>query len=88
MFFRWKKADLVTDLMWDWIERVESRSTPRLRTSGDGERVELSMVRRKSPTFLSRVLVANSIRFDDVQVFISRRQLTRDWGGGGQRVLC
>jgi len=51
MFFRWKKADLVMDLMWDWKERVESRSTPRLRTSGDGE-----MVRRKPPTFLSRAL--------------------------------
>ena len=27
MFFKWKKADLVTDLMWEWKERVESKLT-------------------------------------------------------------
>lgn len=39
--------DLVRKLMWDWNERVKSRSTPRLWTSEDGEILELSMVKRK-----------------------------------------
>jgi len=56
---------------------VELRSTPKLQTSGYGEMVEPSMVRRKSPTLLSRFLGATTMssvlllfilsRFDDVQ---------------------
>eukprot|EP00064_Thunnus_orientalis_P018440 superscaffoldBa00004251_g18539 len=53
MFLRWKRADLVTDLMCDWKERVESRMRPRWRTSGDGEMEQPSTSRRKSPTFWS-----------------------------------
>jgi len=29
MFLRWKTADLVMDLMWDWNERGEWRMTPQ-----------------------------------------------------------
>ncbi len=36
MFLRWKKADLVTDLICAWNESVESRMTPRLQGWGDG----------------------------------------------------
>ena len=44
MFLRWKKADLVTDLTWEWKERVDSRMTPRLKEMGrwgDGAAVNL-----------------------------------------------
>ncbi len=56
MFLRWKKGELVTDLMWVRNERVESMITLRLRTSGDGEMVEPSMVRSRSSAFLSSAL--------------------------------
>ena len=58
MFLRWKKADLVMDLMCDWKERVESRITPGLRTSGDGQMDTPSTRRTRSPTFLSSAGVA------------------------------
>lgn len=81
----------MTDLTCEWKDRVESRMTPRLRTSGDGEMKLPSTWRRKSPAFLcsalgattkSSVLLLLSLsRLEVNQVFMSRRQLTRDWGG-------
>ena len=50
MFLRWKKVDLVTDLMLDW---KELRMRPRLRTSGDRMMERLLMSRRWSTTFRS-----------------------------------
>ncbi len=91
MFLRWKKADLVTELMWVWKERVESRMTPRLRTSGDGGMEQPSMWRRKSPIFWSSALGAITMssvflelslsRLGVSHSFISWRQLTMDRGG-------
>lgn len=46
MFLRWWNADLVTCLMLK--ERLLSKRTPRLRQSGEGERVKLSIERWKS----------------------------------------
>ena len=72
-------------------ERVESRMTPRLRTSGDGQMEQLSTSRRRSPTFRSSALGATTMssvllvfslsKFDDIQVFMLCRQLTSDCGG-------
>ena len=56
MFFRQRKADWVTDLLWDWNERVESMITIRLQASGDGERVDPSMAMNRSLTSLSSAL--------------------------------
>lgn len=78
-------------LTCDWKERVESRMTPRLRTSWDGEMEQPSTLRSKSPTIESSGLGATTIssvlllfslsRLDDIQVFISIRQSTSDSGG-------
>ena len=83
----------MTDLMCDLNERVESRMTPRLRTSEDGQMELPSTSRRRSPTFLSSALGATTMssvllllslrKLDDIHVFISCKQLSRDWGGGG-----
>ncbi|XP_033977990.1 agmatinase, mitochondrial-like [Trematomus bernacchii] len=47
--------------MWEWKERVESKMTPRLRTSGDGEMEQPSTSRMKSPTFWSSALGATAM---------------------------
>ena len=72
-------------LMWDQNERVESRMTPRFRTSGDGEVEEPYMTRARSQTFLrsgagattmSSVLLMLSFRgLEFIQVLISCRKL-------------
>jgi hypothetical protein len=49
MLRRWKKADLVTLLMWDRNERMESRMKYRFRTSDHGEVEQPSMTRTRSP---------------------------------------
>ena len=56
----WKKADLVTDLMCVSYESVESKITPRLRTSEDSEMLEPSTWRTRSPTLWSRFLGATT----------------------------
>ena len=81
------------DLMWVWNEREESRMTPRLRTSEDGEMEQPSIWRRKSPTFWCSALGAMSMtsvllplswrRLLVSQVFISWMQLTMEGGGSG-----
>lgn len=48
IFLRCLKIDFVMDIMCDWNERVESRMTPRLQTSGDGQTEQLSTSRRTS----------------------------------------
>ena len=73
MFLRWKKADLVTDLMWECKERVESRMTPKLRASGDGEMEQPSTSRMKSPTFRSSALGATTM--SSVFLLLSLRKL-------------
>ena len=65
--------------------------TPRLQISMDGETEQLSMSRRRSPTFWSNALEATTMssvllvfslsRFDVIQSFISCRQLMSDCGG-------
>ena len=48
---RWKYADRVMLLIWDWKDNVLSRMTPRLLTWGEGETEEWSMVREKLSAF-------------------------------------
>ena len=64
MFLRGKKVDLVTDLMWDWKEWVESRMIPRLRTSDDGKMEQPSMFRNRAlgATTMSSVLLLFNLR--------------------------
>ena len=79
------------DFKCDWKDSVESRMTPRLWTSVDGQIVQPSTSRRRSPTFWSSALEATTMssvllvfslsRFDVIQSFISCRQLTSDCGG-------
>lgn len=83
------------DLMWVWNERVESRMTPRLRTSEDGEMEQPSTWRMKSPVLRSSALGAMSMssvflllscsRLVVSQVFISCMQLMIV--SGGSRVV-
>ena len=78
------------DFMCDWKDSMESRKTPRLRTSVYAE-TQPSTSRRRSPTFWSSaleattmssvLLVFNLSRFDVIQSFKSCRQLTSDCGG-------
>lgn len=51
MFLRWKKAVLV---MCCLKEKLLSKVTPRLRMCGEGDRVELSVVRQKLWVILVR----------------------------------
>ena len=79
------------DFMCDWKDSVESRMTPRLWTSMDGEIVQPFTSTRSSPTFwssalevttMSSVLLVCSVsRFDVIQCLISCRQLMSDCGG-------
>ena len=91
MFFRWYNADLVTFFMWDWNDRVGSRMTPRLRTTGDGVMEQPSTTRSRSSTFLSSDLGATTMssvlllfglrRLEVIQDFSSCRQLMSGPGG-------
>ena len=60
-------------LICDRNERVESRMTPRFRTSGDGEVEQPSMTRARSPTFLSSG--AGATTMSSVLLLLSFRRL-------------
>ena len=70
---RWKYADRVMLLIWDWKDNVLSRMTPRLLTWGEGETEEWSMVREKLSAFERVDLVP--IRSSSVLSLLSLRKL-------------
>ena len=85
-----KYSNRVMLLMWEWKESVLSRMTPRLLAWGEGDTVELSMVREKLltldkvdlvPTRRSSVLSVLGLRkFEVNQDLISERQWVRKGG--------
>ena len=81
----------MTDLMCDSNERVESKITPRLRTSGDGVMEQPSTWRRRSPilwsctlgpiTMISVFLLLSLRKLVVIQSLIAWRQSTMACGG-------
>ena len=63
MLRRRKYADRVTLLTWAWKDRVLSRMTPRLLTSGEGETKEWSILKERLSDFEKVDLVLIRITF-------------------------